>query len=85
MGKTYECEICLAVNHASKIHCSICGTIPAQYSPIGKPCSMSRADGTQRISGIIRVLVAWGAVRQTSTRTVKRVMRTVPLTYYAEV
>jgi hypothetical protein len=33
---TYECSICLDINHVSRLHCKSCGTTPAQYSPVGK-------------------------------------------------
>jgi len=79
---TYECSICWAVNHASKLHCSCCGTIPAQYSVTAKPAVFRLDD---YLGGYINVLVAFGAERQVSRRTIKRTARTVPLDYYAEV
>jgi len=78
---TYECSICWAVNHVSKLHCSYCGTIPAQYSILALP---ARYAEDEYYAGYINVLVAFGAERQVSRRTIKRTARTVPFDYYAE-
>ena len=77
---TYECQICHGVNHASKLFCQTCGTIPAAYSWLGKPTSI--VAGT--INGAITAVVAHGAERQTRYRAVKHELRTVPADYYAE-
>ena len=79
---TYECSICYAVNHASRLHCSACGTIPAQYSILGKPAVVHESDS---LALFVEIYVAFGAERQVSRRTIKRTARTVNLDYYAEV
>lgn len=76
---TYECNICLNVNHASRLHCSTCGTIPAQYSILKVPARLSGDYFGQYIS----VVVAFGADRAEHHRNSKSYMRTVPLDYYA--
>ena len=79
---TYECSICLSVNHASKLHCSTCGTIPAQYSMLGRPSKM--VEGIENFD-LIETIVAFGAERLTAHHA-KRIsgFRTVTATYYAE-
>lgn len=73
---TYECKVCWNVNHASRFHCSTCGTIPAQYSIASVPM-IERADD------YVQIVVAFNAERQTRMRTVKHMLRTVPMDYYA--
>lgn len=80
MSNCYECDICLGVNHVARLHCQYCATIPAKYSMLGAT-TRERLDSDTRV--FIRVLVAFGVMRQTSHRTIKRVLRTVPADYYA--
>lgn len=80
-GKTYECKICWNVNHVSRLHCSTCGTIPAEYSWKRKPV-IERHNELDAID-TLEVYVSFGCERQTSRRTIKRLLRTVPLDYYA--
>lgn len=83
-AKTYDCDICRGVNTSERLHCQYCGTIPAQYSILRKPAVHKTNDDWQRLTfGYIEVLVAFGAIRQTSTRTVKLNPRTVKADYYA--
>lgn len=77
---TYECSICYGVNHASRLTCQHCGTIPACYSILRQP---SRQFAGFSGDSYITVHVAFGAERQSSHRTIKRAIRTVPLDYYA--
>ncbi len=72
----YECSICLTLNHASRLHCQNCGTIPACYSIIGKPCS-SQLEG-------VEVIVARGADRAEKHHASRLYLRTVPVDYYGE-
>src|SRR5882672_127736 len=75
--KTYECVICLSVNHASRLHCQHCGTIPAMYSLIGsaaKPASHC---------WYIPVVAAFGCSRASQRRASRIHFRTVSATYYA--
>ena len=88
---TYECSICYAVNHSSRLHCSACGTIPAVYSILAKPTVYRTAetidlleDKPVTLNYAIEVYVAFGCERQMSRRTIRRTARTVPLDYYAE-
>jgi hypothetical protein len=80
---TYECVICHGINSAARLHCQFCDTIPAEYSIIRKPAHERLSEYTE--TSYINVLVAWGAERQVSRRSIKRTARTVPLDYYAEV
>lgn len=81
MTTTYECAICHGINSAARLFCQTCGTIPAEYSWIGKPTTI--VPGT--INGALVTAVAHGAERQTRYRSVKYSLRTVPADYYAEV
>jgi hypothetical protein len=85
--KTYECKVCWNVNHVSRLHCATCGTIPAQYSWKGQPIRERENTITsfnpETLSATIDVLVAFGCERQTRLRTVKHMLRTVPMDYYA--
>ena len=74
---TYDCSICLHVNHAKRLHCETCGTVPAAYSLLGQPAHYLD-DGS-----IVAVVVAYGAERLESRRAHKVYFRTVPLDYYA--
>ena len=83
INKTYHCEICHSVNHISRFHCQHCGTIPERYSVLGSPARFIRDE--LDIPKLISVVVAVGAERLDRSRTVKTLMRTVPLDYYAEI
>lgn len=75
----YECSICLALNHASRLHCQCCGAVPAVYSLTGKVVQSS----VDAYPTAIEMLVAHGCVR--SERRMSKVgLKTVPLTYYAK-
>ena len=73
----YDCLICHAGNDNHHYRCAVCGTIPPQYSPIGKP---ARYTDTWEV---IEVIVARGSERQESRRGRKVYFRTVPLDYFA--
>lgn len=85
MSKTYECSICYNVNHASKMQCSACGTIPSQYSLTKKPVRLLSEDIGDLINGFVSVVNAVGVDRTERHRTCKRVLRTVAADYYADV
>ena len=77
---TYDCSICLNINHASRLHCRTCGTIPAMYSPITIPARfVVDAEDYHFISSV----VAHGADRAEHHKTSRSYLRTVPLDYYA--
>jgi len=78
-NNTYECVVCHGINSVKKLHCSTCGTIPAMYSIVQGVTTIEKQD-----SYYIEILSAFGVERQRSRRTIKRVMRTVPLDYYAD-
>lgn len=81
MNKTYECEICLNINHISHFHCSTCGTIPKDYSVINSPARFVTDElGLPRI---IAVVIARGADRAEWHRTMRTNLRTVKADYYA--
>lgn len=83
---TYECQICLNVNNAVKLHCSTCGTIPAIYSITSTPAKdVSAVIETYAAwnTGFIPVVVARGADRAEHHRTVRTYLRTVKSDYYA--
>lgn len=67
----YECTICLSLNRAQCHHCQYCGTIPKQYSVIGKPANKNltpvyRLRGAQSIEGWRSVRVGLGTVSLTT-------------------
>lgn len=72
--KTYTCQICHHINHVARLHCQVCGVIPACYSATGQAMT---AYG-------IPITAAKGCDRTESHRTVKANLRTVPLDYYGE-
>lgn len=81
---TYECAICLNVNHASKLHCSTCGTVPAKYSVLSVPTRMlSHEDHGFIGDWLIPVVVARGADRAEHHHTTRVYLRTVKADYYA--
>ena len=77
---TYECVICLNTNHASKLHCSTCGAVPAHYSMLGATTRIIEDDLFTRF---IPFVVAFGADRAEHHHTTKSYLRTVKLDYYA--
>lgn len=81
-NQTYECPICHAVNHVKKLHCSICGTIRAEYSILRKPSVIQARD---YLSVYLEVANAIGCERLDRMRSIKHYLRTVPLDYYAEI
>lgn len=85
---TYTCSICHEENHVNRVHCKACGTIPARYSPLAKPAKNVISDTELYAAwdtGYITVHVAFGCERQDIGHTAKRLLRTVPMDYYAEV
>lgn len=76
----YECIICLSLNHASRLHCQNCGTVPARYSVTKKPIRIS----TVNDFSVTEVIVAIGAERASQKRCSRVGLRTVSVTYYAE-
>lgn len=80
-NETYECPICLHINHSSRYHCATCGTIPERYSVLHAPAVFKSDD--LGIPKLIPVVIAYGARRQEHGHTSKTMMRTVPLDYYA--
>ncbi len=75
----YECTICLSLNHAARLHCQNCGTIPAMYSLINKPCVVHLEETA---AFFIPVFASPGA--QAKHRAARCNLKTVPLDYYAE-
>lgn len=80
---TYECAICLNINHVSKLHCSTCGTIPKQYSIIGA-AAVQKTEPEIGVSYFDEVLLARGYDRAEWHHNAKVYFRTVPTDYYAE-
>jgi len=79
---TYECEICLSINHAIRFQCQNCGTIPAVYSVTHKPLKGSTISPGASFA-LVEVIVAYGADRAEHHRTVRTYLRTVKADYYA--
>ena len=47
--KFYDCPTCHAMNHVGRLHCQVCGAVPAQYSMTGKTeLSIAPANGCER-------------------------------------
>jgi len=80
---TYECEICLNINHASKLHCSTCGTTPKQYSIFGIPVNFTNRDNFEEVPHFVPVVIAKGADRVEWHHTSRVYLRTVKADYYA--
>lgn len=78
---TYECKICLNINHVSRFQCQTCATIPALYSVNGKPLKYSAF--ISAAFTIVPVIVARGADRAEHHKTSRSYLRTVPADYYA--
>mgnify|MGYP001583008790 CR=1 FL=1 len=74
----YECAICLCLNHASRLHCQNCGTIPAKYSLLGVPTAITESND------MIEAVAAFGAVRACQHHSSRVYLRTMPLDYYGE-
>lgn len=70
----YECSICQSLNHASRLHCQNCGTIPEMYSIYGRPINAYGKD----------VVIAFGAQRASQHHAGRVYLRTVALGYYAD-
>jgi hypothetical protein len=77
----YECAICLSLNHAKHLHCSVCGTIPAMYSVLRRPAKLIEHE---TYSQFIPVAVAVGAVHACRHHAARLGLKTVSLDYYAE-
>lgn len=73
---TYDCVICWGVNRAANVQCQYCGTIPADYSIIGKPSRFTED------YQIIEVVSAQGAQHVESRRGRRLYFRTIPLDYF---
>ena len=76
----FECKICDTLNHSARTHCKVCGTIPREYSMIGREAQMTE-DGS-----LLPIGAAFGSrsfhnfIGSANTRTLK----TVSLDYYAD-
>lgn len=79
-SNTYACEICHTVNHAVRLQCKTCGTIPARYSLLNRPSILS----DDLLPHFIEVVVAFGCDRVEHHHTSRSYMRTVPMDYYAD-
>jgi hypothetical protein len=77
----YECSICLSLNHASRLHCQNCGTIPAMYSLLRAPAHLVESDDYWHFVLVVR---AFGAESASQRQACRSYLRTVPLTYYAQ-
>jgi len=75
MNNTYECSICLSLNHSTRFQCKVCGTIPTQYSWRRVPINYR----------LVPVVVAAGVYRASQHNTQRVNLRTVSHDYYAEV
>ena len=73
--KTYECPTCFAVNHAARLHCQVCDTVPAMYSFTGAPINGE----TYR-----SIVAAHGCDRQEKHKASRINLRTVVADYYAQ-
>lgn len=82
-SNTYECTICLNINHASKLHCSCCGTIPEQYSVLRVPTRLFVEEDLSVPQPLVPVVIARGADRAEHHKTSRVYLRTVPVDYYA--
>lgn len=76
---TYECAICLNINHVSRGSCSACGTIPANYSMIGLPTKVMNSELSLKF--FTPVVVARGADRTEQHRNVRVNLRTALADY----
>ena len=79
---TYECRICLNINHVSRFQCQTCGTIPECYSVLKTPLKYSAFTSTESFA-LVTVVVAYGADRAEHHKTSRSYLRTVPVDYYA--
>lgn len=73
----YTCSICHHDNSPHRLHCEACGTVPSQYSILGKPSILNRYNQD------IEVVTARGAKRLEENRGRKLYFRTVPVDYFA--
>ena len=65
----YTCETCHSICGVWRIHCHVCGAVPAMYSMTGKHETSIKA--------------AWGCERADTFRATKAKLVTVTLDYYA--
>lgn len=81
----YECAICQSINHAARLHCSTCGTIPAQYSLLRVPARLvDNADlYASWTNGFIQVIPAIGCVRAAQHHRAPRIPQAVSVDYFA--
>jgi hypothetical protein len=79
----YECVICLTINHARRLQCQCCGTIPAEYSIIKIPARL-RFPEYGEWSTMLPVIAAYGCDRIERHHAQRVNLRTVPLDYYGE-
>ena len=66
--KFYECQTCKQINGTWRVHCQICGTVPAMYCELGL---------------VYKIVLAQGAERQGENPLQKLKLQTVNLDYYA--
>lgn len=82
---TYECSICLHINHVAHLHCSTCGTIPARYSVLGIASRQLEHNSHGYVgSWMIESVRAHGAQSIEQRHSSRSNLRTVPLDYYAQ-
>lgn len=63
----YDCQVCNAVNHVGRLHCQVCGAVPAQYS----------------MTGSVQLVSANGCERQGEKPIQRLHLQTVAIDYYA--
>lgn len=78
---TYDCVICLSINHASRLHCQHCGTIPTMYSVLHCP-TITREHNS--FSVFIPIASAIGCQRASMRRASRQNLFTVAIDKYAE-
>ena len=79
MSNVYECAICQHINHSSRLHCSVCNTVPKEYSPVKQAVSI-KWDGWQ----MTPIVAAHGCERANKQMNVHVKLRTMAIDYYAE-
>jgi len=80
----YECSICLSLNHSSRLHCALCGAVPAKYSITGKPFVESDCNPFSPEWRCKEIVAAYGCSRASQHHASRVYLRTVTLDYYAE-
>jgi len=78
----YECAICQSINHSSRLHCSVCGAVPKEYSWTGTPVQTIYFGCAQQF---ITIVAAIGCERTDNMKPSHIKLRTVSLDYYSEV